>query len=111
MRAPRWLTGTRTAVADKVLLDTGVVVALVNAADPDHARCREVWARLRASIYTVEGVLVEAAHLLSRAKGGSDAALGLVLDAGARLIAPTEARLTRARVLMARRAKPRCSRS
>ena len=86
----------------KVLLDTGVVVALVNAADPDHTRCRAVWSRLRASIYTIEGVLVEAAHLLSRAPGGSDAALGLVLDAGARLVAPTAARLTRARALMAK---------
>jgi len=42
-------------VPRKVLLDTGVVVALVNAADPDHARCREVWGRLRARIFTVEG--------------------------------------------------------
>jgi uncharacterized protein len=89
-------------VADKALLDTGVVVALVNAADPDHERCRELWGRLRARLYTVEGVLVEAAHLLSHARGGSDAALGLVLDAGARLIAPTEVRLARARALMAK---------
>ena len=41
-------------------------------------------------------------RLLSRAKGGSDAALGLVIDAGAILIAPTQARLARARVLMAK---------
>ena len=44
--------------------------------------------------------LVEAAHLLSRAPGGSDAALGLVLDAGVRLVAPTGTCLTRARELM-----------
>jgi predicted nucleic acid-binding protein len=85
-----------------VLLDTGVIVALVNAADPDHERCCEVWGRLRARIYTVEGVLVEAAHLLSRAPGGADAALGLVLDAEAVLVGPTEPRLTRARALMAK---------
>jgi len=89
-------------VPSKALLDTGVVVALVNAADPDHPRCREVWSRLRSRIYTVEGVLVEAAHLLSRAPGGADAAVGLVLDAGATLVAPTETRLNRARALMSK---------
>ncbi len=89
-------------MVSKVLLDTGVIVALVNAADPDHARCCKAWARLRARLYTVEGVLVEAAHLLSRAAGGSDAALGLVLDAETVLVAPTEARLARARALMAK---------
>lgn len=102
MRVRRWQGGIRTAVAEKVLLDTGVIVALVNEADPDHQRCRDIWSRLRASIYTVEGVLVEAAHLLSRATGGSDAALGLVMDAGAILIGPTQARLARARALMAK---------
>lgn len=89
-------------MARKVLLDTGVIVALVNAADPDHARCRAIWSGLRAYLYTVEGVLVEATHLLSRAPGGTDAALGLVLDAGARVVATTEARLTRARSLMSK---------
>jgi uncharacterized protein len=89
-------------VAERALLDTGVIVALVNAADPDHEPCTEVWSRLRARLYTVEGVLVEAAHLLSLARGGADAAIGLVLDAGTILVPSTEARLTRARSLMAK---------
>ncbi len=83
-----------------MLLDTGVVVALVNAADPDHGRCREVWSQLRAQVVTVEGVLVEATHLLRRARGGPAAAINLVLASGARLIAPTESRLLRATALM-----------
>jgi len=87
-------------VARKALLDTGFLVALVNAADPDHAPCKAVWSSLRARLFTVEGVLVEASHLLSRAPGGSEAALGLVLDAGATLVGPTEERLRRARALM-----------
>ena len=82
------------------MLDTGVVIALVNAADPDHERCTEVWASLRARLYTVEGVLVEAAHLLAGARGGPEAALGLVLDAGVVLVPPTESRLRRAQLLM-----------
>jgi predicted nucleic acid-binding protein len=84
----------------RVLLDTGVVVALVNAADPDHARCVEVWKEIRASLVTVEGVLVETAHLLRRVPGAVDAAINLVVRVGARLVPPTEARLLRAATLM-----------
>lgn len=84
----------------RILLDTGVVVALVNAADPDHARCVAVWGELRAQIVTVEGVLVEATHLLRRAPGGPEAAIKLVLGAGVRFVPPTEARLVRGMALM-----------
>jgi len=87
-------------VAKKVLLDTGVVIALVNAADPDHERCTAVWAKLRARLYTVEAVIVEATHLLASAKGGAEAAIGLVLDAGAVIVPTTEERLRRAQSLM-----------
>ena len=87
-------------VSPRVLLYTGVIVALVNEADPDHARCVDVWRALRAQIVTVEGVLVEAAHLLRRARGGPEAAINLVLAAGARLVPPTEPRLVRAVALM-----------
>ena len=87
-------------MAERLLLDTGVIVALVNASDPDHERCKGVWSALMARLYTVEGVLVEASHLLSRARGGPEAAIGLVLDARTVLVAPTEARLLRARTLM-----------
>ena len=99
---PRSRPGTQIVVGDKILLDTGVIVALVNAADPDHGGCREVWSRLRARLYAVEGVLVEAAHLLSRVPKGADAAIGLVLDAGVTLVPPTESRLNRARTLMSK---------
>ena len=84
----------------RILLDTGVVVALVNAADPDHTRCVTVWREVRAQLVSVEGVLVEATHLLRRARGGPAAALNLVLDAGTRIIPPTEARLRRAAALI-----------
>ncbi len=84
----------------RVLLDTGVVVALVNALDPDHGRCVAVWSELRARVTTVEGVLVEAAHLLGRMPGGARAAVGLVRDVGAAIVPPTEERLQRAITLM-----------
>jgi len=93
-------TGFQTAVASAYLLDTGIVVALANRADPDHARCVAVWKQLRGRLVTIEGVLVESMHLLRRAPGGAEAALSLVLGAGTSLVPPTEARMRAALSLM-----------
>jgi uncharacterized protein len=87
-------------VARRALLDTGFVVALVNQADPDHERCVEVWRELRTQLLSVDGVLVEAAHLLRRSPGGSAGVVGLVFSAGTELIATTEPRASRAIALM-----------
>lgn len=84
----------------RILLDTSVIVALVNAADPDHERCVAVWRDVRAQLVSVEGVLVEATHMLRRTRGGPAAVLHLVLDVGARIVPATEARLRRAATLM-----------
>lgn len=73
-------------MARRALLDTGFVVALVNAADPDHERSVEVWRDLRAQLFSVEGVLIECAHLLRRTKRGAAAAVHLLEDAGVRLV-------------------------
>lgn len=89
-------------MARAYLLDTGVVVALANRQDPDHARCVEVWKGVRGQIVTVEGVLVESAHLLRRAAGGLESAINLVLEAGTALVTPTPERI-RAAVTLAKR--------
>jgi hypothetical protein len=89
-------------VARSVLLDTGFLVALVNAADPDHASCAAVWYGLRARVVTVEGVLVEAAHMLRRARGGLEAATGLVVAVDATIVPLDAARLARCTALMVR---------
>lgn len=83
-----------------VLLDTGVVVALVNASDPDHAPCKDAWARVSAPLVTVEGVLVEASRLLRRARRGPAAGVALVRAAGAEVVAPDDTRYARAVELM-----------
>lgn len=101
MRARCSTPGNQTGVAERpILLDTGVVVALINRRDPDHVRCAEAWATVRAPLVTVEGVLVEAAHLLRRAEGGPAAAVGLLRAAGAEVAVPTHARYDRALALM-----------
>src|SRR5687768_12450521 len=88
-------SGGRIAVADRILLDTGVLVALVNRSDPDHERCKAAWSPRRARIVTVEGVLVEAAHLLRRVRGGARAVVELVTAIPMELHAPTPAVLER----------------
>jgi len=92
--------GSRTDVGRCALLDTGFVVALVNKADPDHERCAEVWRELRTQLLSVDGVLIEAAHLLRRSPGGAAGVIGLVFGAGTELIASTEQRAHRAVALM-----------
>lgn len=87
-------------MARRALLDTGFVVALVNAADPDHERCVSVWAGLHAHLFTVEGVIVEAAHVLRRAHGGSAAAVKLVWASGATVVDAAQPRYERALALM-----------
>lgn len=63
---------------EAVLLDTGFLVAVVNQADPDHARCVAELERLEGRVLSVEGVLIEAFHLLRKTRGGRAALLGLV---------------------------------
>jgi hypothetical protein len=82
------------------LLDTGFLVALVNAADPDHAACAEVWRKISGPFITTEGVLVEAAHLLRRQRSGFATAWGLVRSVGTLIRASTTPRLDRAVTLM-----------
>jgi predicted nucleic acid-binding protein len=89
-------------VARKALLDTGFVVALVNASDPDHTACLDVWRDLRAQLFTVEGVLVESSHSLRKARGGPAAANRLVLESGAQLVPISVERAERVAALMER---------
>jgi len=89
-------------VARTLLLDTGFLVALVNRRDPDHRRCVDVWAELHARFVTVEGVFVEAAHLLRRSPAAVEAAFRVGLAVGVSLVTPSAERYQRALALMRR---------
>jgi len=89
-------------VARRALLDTGFIVSLVNASDPDHSRCVEIWRGLRAQLYSVEGVLVECAHLVRKTPGATAAALHLVYGVGVQLVPSSEATVARSLALMAK---------
>ena len=82
------------------LLDTGVLVALVNGDDPDHARCAAAWTGLSGPFVTTEGVLVETAHMLRRSPEGFSRAWGLIASVGTVVVAPTRHRYERAAALM-----------
>jgi predicted nucleic acid-binding protein len=97
---PSFMAGTRIGVARRVLLDTGFLVALVNAKDVDHEACVAVWKTLRAQIFSVEGVLVECAHLLQRVRGGTGDAIRIVFESGTQVVPLTSERATRASSLM-----------
>lgn len=84
------------------LLDTGFLVALINAADPAHQRCAELWGGLAGPFLTTEGVLVETAHLVRKNRSAFPTIWALVKSVGT-LVAPlTRPRVDRARELMAR---------
>lgn len=58
-----------------ILLDTGPLVALLDAADARHRDCVAQWNELGPRCLTTEAVLTEATHLVAR--GGADANIPL----------------------------------
>jgi predicted nucleic acid-binding protein len=69
------------------LLDTGPLVAVLDAADQWHARCAAVWHDVADRCLTTEAVVTEASHLVAR--GGAPASLPLefLLSVGIPIIA------------------------
>jgi predicted nucleic acid-binding protein len=60
------------------LLDTGVIVALLDRSERNHAACVEVVAALQAPLVTCEAVIAEACYLLRSVRGAPDAVLSNV---------------------------------
>jgi len=58
-----------------VLLDTGVIVALLDRSERNHAACVEVVTALAAPLVTCEAVIAEACYLLRGLRGAPDAVL------------------------------------
>jgi len=58
-----------------VLLDTGVVVALLDRSEGHHARCATVVTKLESPLVTCEAVIAESCYLLRRLPGAAEAVL------------------------------------
>ena len=61
-----------------VLLDTGVIVALLDRSERFHKRCVAAVENLRRPLITCEAVIAESCYLLRRFKGGPEAVLANV---------------------------------
>lgn len=85
---------------DRVLLDTGVLVAFLHRDDADHGPAVEAVRTVRGPILTTEAVLTESMHLLARTRGGPAACLDFFLRDGALLFPSSRAVLARCRELM-----------
>jgi predicted nucleic acid-binding protein len=87
-------------VAAELLLDTGALVALLDASERRHGDCRDFFASWRRSVVTTEAVITEATYLLSSAGVDGTAAIQFCLRGGATVKPWTEARASRASELM-----------
>lgn len=84
------------------LLDTGVLVAFLDAAEKRHEDCVQVLRDFRGRLLTTEAVLTEAMYLLHRFTGtqGTAACVEFVLRKGCILVPTSLPALARCRELM-----------
>lgn len=61
-----------------MIVDTGPIVALLNARDEFHAWSRKTMETVQPPMLTCEAVLAEASYLVRKLKGGPEAVLDLV---------------------------------
>lgn len=84
----------------EALLDTGVLVALIDRSERNHERCKQAFAAFHGDLLTSEAVLTEALHLLAGVDAGQEHCLDFFLDGGALLVPQSLASLRRAKTLM-----------
>ena len=61
-----------------VLLDTGVIVALLDRSERHHSRCVDVLGELTGTLVTCEAVIAEACYLLRAIRGAPEAVVANV---------------------------------
>jgi predicted nucleic acid-binding protein len=89
-------------VAADLLLDTGPLVALLDASERRHADCSRFFAAWRGAVVTTEAVVTEASYLLSSAGMDGTLALRFCVRGGAIVKAWSDARAQRAVELMSK---------
>jgi uncharacterized protein len=62
----------------RVIVDTGPLVALLNANETHHASVRETLDAIEPPLWTCEAVITETCFLVRHLKGGADAVFNLV---------------------------------
>ena len=85
-----------------ILLDTGPLVAVLDASDQWHTRCVEVWPEVIARCLTTEAVVTEACHLVLRGGDAASPPLTFLMRAGIPVLGLPADGLHRAATLMDR---------
>ena len=89
-------------MAAETLLDTGVLVGLLDASEGRHAVCVDAFRRCRGPLLSTEAVLTESLYLLSESLEAQEACLEMFLR-GAVVLVPTSVEdLARVKALMRR---------
>jgi uncharacterized protein len=89
-------------VTHNILLDTGVLVALLDKSEKNHERCVAVFKGLKGGLFTTEPVLTETLWLLGSSIKAQQACIDFILMGGATLVPQSKESLSRASVLMAK---------
>jgi predicted nucleic acid-binding protein len=84
----------------RILLDTGVLVALLDASENEHGSCSSLFRDLRARLVTTEPVLTESVYLLGPDVRAQRACIEFVTRGGATLVPQSTRSLERAATLM-----------
>jgi predicted nucleic acid-binding protein len=87
-------------VAAELLLDTGALVALLDADQESHQRCVDFFRGWRRPVVTTEAVVTEATHLLSVDSRGRARCVEFMVSGGAVVIHGGMARLQRVLALI-----------
>lgn len=85
---------------DRVLLDTGPLVAFLHRDDSHHEECTRFLETFQGVLLSTEAVLTEAMHLLGRVRGGQQTCLEFFIRGGTVLVPATRGSLARCRALM-----------
>ena len=83
-----------------VLLDTGVLVALLDRSERNHKRCKVFFEGFRGVLLTTEPVLTETVYLLGPSFNQQKLAIDFIVQGGATLVPQSLESLSRAVLLM-----------
>ncbi len=84
----------------KVILDTGVLVAVLDKRDRYHDWAVNQWGNIAKPVLTCEAVISEACFLLKNVYGGEDAVMGLVSNGYIEILFSFSDEVTAVRELM-----------
>lgn len=87
-------------MTNSLILDTGPLVALIDADQTSHSKCVSFFESWNGHVLTTEAVVTEATHLLHRTHGGPSACVQFILTGAATVVPTTLDQLKRVHTLL-----------